>query len=380
MTSTDDSISLSKDQKVLIDGLSYILSGLQVRTYSVMLSQTDSRWMLHQTQAHIAQQAGLSVTDVSNHIAGFTELGIIKKWRGPSGRNYYQFSSALPESVIASIVEKNPNYGALITETVRRQRAEKFRGNRMQGLQSHESASEAFVRCTLKKVPAMEAGSEEDGDPFDCSGSSDTPLDPGIRETLYLLTQKPVSKDQPVIRLLTHLGFCANAAIDVDGLTSWLIETGCNDMQRFGKLLERFKTDSSSVARTDLLITYKAFFDGACSGNPGPMTIKFCVYDARGHPVEEFSKNLGHGTNNVAEYLGLLALMSHLEENNIEQVSILGDSQLVINQVLEKWQINEPHLKELAVYAWELMKRHPRWKLLWIPRELNVADGVGSAQ
>jgi len=380
MTSTDGSLSLSKDQKVLIDGLSYILSGPQLRTYSVMLSQTDFRLMLHQTQADIAQQAGLSVTDVRSHIADFTKLGLIKKWRGPSSRNYYQFSSALPEPVIASIAEKSPEYAALIKETVRRQRVKKFRGNRMQGLQSHESASEPFVRCTLKKVPAMEAGSEEDGDPLDCSWLSDTPLDPGIRETLHLLTRKPVSKDQPIIRLLAHLGFWENADIDVEGLTSWLIDQGFNDIQRFGELLQSFREDSSSVAGTDLLINYKAFFDGACSGNPGPMAIKFIVYNAQGHSIEKFYKELGHGTNNVAEYLSLLALMSHQEEHNIEQAQIHGDSQLVINQVLEKWQINESHLEELAVYAWELMKRHPGWRLSWIPRELNVADGIGSAQ
>ncbi len=378
MISTVDYSSLSEDQKVLINGLSHILSEPQFRTYLAMFSQADFRLMLHQTQADIAQRA--EVTDVSKHIGRLTELGIIKKWRGPSGRNYYQFSPDLPESVIASIAEKNPAYGALIKESVRRQRAGKFRGHCMQGLQSLESASEPFVRCTLKKVPAMEAGQEEDGDQLDCSRLSNTGLDPEIRETLYLLTQKPVSKDQPVFRLLTHLGFCENAEVDVEGLTSWLIERGFNDMQRFGELLERFKADSSSVGRTDLLIAYKAFFDGACSGNPGPMAIKFCVCNASGHPITGFYKKLGHGTNNVAEYCAFLALMSHLEENNIEQVEIHGDSQLVINQVLEKWQINEPHLKKLAVYAWELMKRHPGWKLLWIPRELNVADGIGSAQ
>src|SRR5271157_506492 len=188
MTSTVDHFSLSKDQKVLIKGLSYILSEPELRTYSVMLSQADFHLMLHQTQEAIAEQAGLSVTDVRTHIADFTKLGLIKKsWRGPDGRNHYQLSPELPEPVIASIAEKNPAHGALIKETDRRKRAEKFRGLRLQRLQSHESASEPFVRCTLKKVPAMEAGSAEDGDPLDCSGLASTCLDPGIEETLTLL-------------------------------------------------------------------------------------------------------------------------------------------------------------------------------------------------
>lgn len=119
-----------------------------------------------------------------------------------------------------------------------------------------------------------------------------------------------------------------------------------------------------------------AFFDGACSGNPGPMAIRYIVFDAEEEVVERFSKQIGHGTNNVAEYSALIELLEYLEAEAIEEVQIYGDSKLVINQIAKTWQITEPHLRALAERAWKLMERHPRWILSWIPRKANVADGV----
>jgi len=133
------------------------------------------------------------------------------------------------------------------------------------------------------------------------------------------------------------------------------------------------------IYRRRISTLHKAYFDGGFWGTPGPMTIKFIVYDAQGHPIQQFWKRLGHGTNNIAEYLALLGLMGYLEENKIEQIQILGDSRLVINQVMGEWQVNKPHLADLAAQAQTLMRSHRGWRLSWIPRELNTADGIGAA-
>jgi len=123
---------------------------------------------------------------------------------------------------------------------------------------------------------------------------------------------------------------------------------------------------------------YKAFFDGACSGNPGTMTIKFIVHDPQGQPIKQVSQEIGHGTNNIAEYQALIGLLEYLNQLNTEQVCIMGDSQVVINQVTKKWRISQEHLQVLADRVWILMKDHPDWRLTWIRREFNIADGVGS--
>lgn len=121
---------------------------------------------------------------------------------------------------------------------------------------------------------------------------------------------------------------------------------------------------------------YKAFFDGACSGNPGPMAGRYIIFDAEDKVVKEFSMDLGQGTNNIAEYSALIVLLGFLEAEFIEDVQIHGDSKLVVNQVLKKWQINEPHLSKLAMKVWKLMGRHLGWTLQWVPRESNPADAA----
>lgn len=121
---------------------------------------------------------------------------------------------------------------------------------------------------------------------------------------------------------------------------------------------------------------YQAFFDGACSGNPGPMAIKYIVFDPKKEVLEQFCKKIGHGTNNVAEYRALIALLEFLEAEYIEEAQIYGDSSLVVNQVLKKWRINEPRLRKLAEKVWNLMESHPGWSIQWISRKSNIADGV----
>lgn len=121
---------------------------------------------------------------------------------------------------------------------------------------------------------------------------------------------------------------------------------------------------------------YQAFFDGACSGNPGPMAIKYIVFDPKEEVLEQFYRDIGHGTNNVAEYRALIALLEFLEAEYIEEAQIYGDSNLVVKQILKKWQINEPRLRKLAEMAWNLMESHPGWTLQWVPRESNLADAV----
>ena len=53
---------------------------------------------------------------------------------------------------------------------------------------------------------------------------------------------------------------------------------------------------------------YTAYFDGSAKPNPGMMKIGGLVKDETGTIKGEYSKELGHGTNNEAEYLSLIIL------------------------------------------------------------------------
>ena len=58
-----------------------------------------------------------------------------------------------------------------------------------------------------------------------------------------------------------------------------------------------------------------AHVDGGARGNPGPAGYGVFITDQAGHNVAELCHYLGHETNNVAEYNGLLAALRYSIEH-----------------------------------------------------------------
>ena len=88
-------------------------------------------------------------------------------------------------------------------------------------------------------------------------------------------------------------------------------------------------------------------------------------------------------TNNRAEYLALIgALEQYLASGRPGPLQVLGDSQLVINQMTGDWGINNPALWQLNRQATALVKRIAGGvRYRWIPREENqVADTLAGGQ
>lgn len=117
-------------------------------------------------------------------------------------------------------------------------------------------------------------------------------------------------------------------------------------------------------------VKFKAFFDGGAKPNPGEMTIGGYVEDSTGFRVYEYSRELGHGTNNEAEYLSLNYLLARLIEKGVQDVEIYGDSQLVIYQVLGKYKANG-RMKDLRDMAYKRLSKINKWNLQHIPRNQN---------
>ena len=88
-------------------------------------------------------------------------------------------------------------------------------------------------------------------------------------------------------------------------------------------------------------------------------------------------------TNNRAEYLALIgALEQYVASGRPGPLQVLGDSQLVINQMTGEWGINNPALLQLNRQATALVKRIAGGvRYRWIPREENqVADTLAGGQ
>jgi ribonuclease HI/exonuclease III len=76
------------------------------------------------------------------------------------------------------------------------------------------------------------------------------------------------------------------------------------------------------------------FFDGACQGNPGPSAGGCILKDTDGTTIlAQDSAYIGRATNNEAEYCGLLLGISHAARIGVTDLSIRGDSRLVIDHI-----------------------------------------------
>lgn len=88
-------------------------------------------------------------------------------------------------------------------------------------------------------------------------------------------------------------------------------------------------------------------------------------------------------TNNIAEYAGLRAILEYLISLNkqLMPVVIMGDSKLVIEQMLGKWKIKNGRYKSIALQCRELTSQFRQIDFFWIPREKNrVADRLSKCR
>tara|TARA_Y100000591_G_scaffold324560_1_gene344163 strand:- start:1705 stop:2079 length:375 start_codon:yes stop_codon:yes gene_type:complete len=98
-----------------------------------------------------------------------------------------------------------------------------------------------------------------------------------------------------------------------------------------------------------------AYFDGSAAPNPGRMRYGVSIQDASGREIAFRNGFAGFGSNNTAEYIGLVNAIELCESLGISDVTIRGDSQLVINQITEKWRTKD--MIALKKYATSLIAK-----------------------
>ena len=121
--------------------------------------------------------------------------------------------------------------------------------------------------------------------------------------------------------------------------------------------------------------------DGASRGNPGRASYGALVRDAdSGVVLAERAEDLGHTTNNVAEYRGLIAGLTAAHElDPAAEVEVRMDSKLVVEQMSGRWQVKHPSMRPLAVEARNVFPAG-QVRYTWVPREKNrAADRLANA-
>tara|TARA_A100001011_G_scaffold398790_1_gene504477 strand:- start:1723 stop:2226 length:504 start_codon:yes stop_codon:yes gene_type:complete len=128
-----------------------------------------------------------------------------------------------------------------------------------------------------------------------------------------------------------------------------------------------------------LPIIHKLYFDGGSRGNPGPSGCGYSLY-VNNNEIANGSHPLGYGTNNEAEYQGILYGLRAAKNLNIKDVVVYGDSLLVINQIQGKWQCKAKNLVGYLTKARNLLRDFDRIILYHIPRKKNKrADELANA-
>mgnify|MGYP000119511044 CR=1 FL=1 len=116
--------------------------------------------------------------------------------------------------------------------------------------------------------------------------------------------------------------------------------------------------------------TFKLTADGGSRGNPGPAGYG-AVVSENGKILAELFDVIGTATNNVAEYSGLLAGLTHIHQLDPEAtIEVAMDSKLVVEQMSGRWQIKHADMRDLAKQCRDA--HNPSLVTYkWIPRDEN---------
>jgi ribonuclease HI len=93
--------------------------------------------------------------------------------------------------------------------------------------------------------------------------------------------------------------------------------------------------------------SYVVHFDGCSKGNPGAAGAGAVLYQD-GKEIQVATKYVGDNcTNNEAEWTGLLLGLAMCADRGIKNVTVRGDSQLVIKQMQGTYEVRHPMMRQL---------------------------------
>jgi len=124
--------------------------------------------------------------------------------------------------------------------------------------------------------------------------------------------------------------------------------------------------------------TYIIHTDGGARGNPGPAAIGVYIQEENGRVVAKISKQIGHATNNVAEYTAVIEALLWFKDHKLQvsqspSLSFFLDSTLVVNQLNGLWKIKDGNLRMLLLKIHQLEAEvGGEIRYTSVPREQNT--------
>ena len=115
---------------------------------------------------------------------------------------------------------------------------------------------------------------------------------------------------------------------------------------------------------------YEIYCDGASRSNPGDASIGVSINKDKVE-IDTIKKKIGINTNNVAEYLGLIAALEYCVENKVNNVKIFLDSILVVQQVNMEYKVKSKKLQTHYEKSLKLIEQIEDIEIHHIRREFN---------
>lgn len=116
---------------------------------------------------------------------------------------------------------------------------------------------------------------------------------------------------------------------------------------------------------------YRANVDGGARGNPGPAAYGVVIRDGKGEIVARLKKYIGHNTNNVAEYFGLIAALDYAQAHGITGLRVESDSELMVKQIRGQYKVKSGDLRPLYERAKKMTQALQSFRIEHVYREQN---------
>lgn len=171
----------------------------------------------------------------------------------------------------------------------------------------------------------------------------------------------PTERPPPARRAMSTMAGSAGAA-DADADAD--VEKARDDAPIDDASIDALTTPPLTSGRRYLLC-----FDGACRGNPGPSGAGALIKEDGeaespqndgGRVVFTLAQYLGDAlTNNESEYRALIEGLRRASAMGVSDLRVVGDSKLVINQVMKSWKVKKENLMPLYEEARTVIETAP---------------------
>jgi ribonuclease HI len=139
--------------------------------------------------------------------------------------------------------------------------------------------------------------------------------------------------------------------------------------------LRRLQRQAAKGADRHLELKARLSTDGGARGNPGPAAYGYVLESDDGQVLAAHGEAIGHATNNVAEYSGLVAGMTKAAELGVRELEVVSDSELLVKQMRGEYKVKNEALRQLWEAANDLERRFAKVRYTAVRRAHNeLAD------